>query len=962
MATTSITGFDTSSLLNYYSAQLSQASANTSARTTTHSSTSSKSTSATAKDVTPWATASSASSTSRAAQVLALSKFIDTSAVPTSAGIATDTKMEQDNQKLFALYNAINNLSYLAVMAKSSDSSDGQRAGYNTRFQAGLKEISSYISSASFNLFALQAQSPSSSVTSTATVAMPTFDYTGSVVANSSNITSGISGLTKSDSFTIAMKKGGVTTNLNIDLSQISGDLTMGNIVTYVNQQLSAGGFSTRFKKNLVSGSEDTTDGKKATAQYALQIVPGGTEQISLSANSTPALYLSGTSGLTTASTSVTTTSSTSTVTTAADSQGRITKLTDFSASNDPTAEYSRTVAATKGTAAATTSATATVVDSSGNVYMLGNSSGDIGSQINQGSQDVYLTKYDSAGKALWSKLVGSGGTADGASMALNPSGGVVVVGSTTAKLSTTAVANGTQDSFAVKYDGDGNQVWTTQIQTLNANGANAVSVDSSGNVYIGGQTRGVIGLGQTTSGGQDAYLAKLDSKGKLVYEKQFGTSASDSVSATATTADGSLYVASVQNGHAIVSKYADGDATKAATWSMDMGDLQYGGTVGGLVVKDNGDGTSGVYVSGTTRNGSLNATAANSASGGTDAYLFKATDNGSSVTANKVTYIGTSANESGAGLALGSDGTVYMTGSTAGTFAGQTRSQDKTTNMFVASVKTDGSIGWVNQYGGADGQSTGTGIAIDNSGASVLDALGLPSGKVQGQANADLTSATTLRAGDFFKVALQGDGARTFTITIDKGETLNSLVTKINAQFGSKGKASINYTGKGAALKLEVSEGVTAKLVAGTTDSVVVAANKGTGTAAKTVSGSSDFDALAALGIAPQTLYKAASSSSKTSSSTSSSSTSSSSKTYSLGMPSISLDISTTTGAGAARAQLLTVLSAIQNVYQQSNTTASTASTSTASTANSSMSAAATAYNNSLNAKMSLALNLLSA
>ena len=37
---------------------------------------------------------------------------------------------------------------------------------------------------------------------------------------------------------------------------------------------------------------------------------------------------------------------------------------------------------------------------------------GNFGNQINQGSQDAYLTKYDSAGNVLWTKLLGSTGSA----------------------------------------------------------------------------------------------------------------------------------------------------------------------------------------------------------------------------------------------------------------------------------------------------------------------------------------------------------------------------------------------------------------------------------------------------------------------------------------------------------------------------------------------------------------------
>ena len=118
--------------------------------------------------------------------------------------------------------------------------------------------------------------------------------------------------------------------------------------------------------------------------------------------------------------------------------------------------------------------------------------------------------------------------------------------------------------------------------------------------------------------------------------------------------------------------------------------------------------------------------------------------------------------------------------------------------------------------------------------------------------------------------------------------------MTKINGEFGSNGKASVNYGASGESLKIAVNAGVTAKLVAGP----------------------ADFDALARLGIAAGTLsndifeqqlvlVEFAPRPPQPSGSASAS----------------NMDISTATDAGAARAQLLTVLSAIQNVYQTTNT-----------------------------------------
>jgi len=128
--------------------------------------------------------------------------------------------------------------------------------------------------------------------------------------------------VSSTDSFTVSIKKGGATTDVAIDLSKISGPLTLDNIVQYTNQQLSAAGFSTRFQKVLTSGTIDKPD--KAT--YGLQVSPGGVEQVSLSsAAATPSLYIAGNTGNATAITTTTTAGGTTkSASTAADQQGRL--------------------------------------------------------------------------------------------------------------------------------------------------------------------------------------------------------------------------------------------------------------------------------------------------------------------------------------------------------------------------------------------------------------------------------------------------------------------------------------------------------------------------------------------------------------------------------------------------------------------------------------------------------------
>ena len=848
--------------------------------------------SATGHDVTPWSQKPLAQN-AMDAKVLGTTNFLDTSNVPVLTPSTADGKTEQDNQKLFSLYTAVNTLAYIAKMGQRPDMTSGQLAGLNTRFQAGLKQVQDFIKSSDFNNFTLQAANPTASVTSTATVPFGSFDYQTRTLVSGTNLGNALPGVSASDSFTVAIKKGGTTTNVAIDLSQISGPLTLDNIVQYTNQQLSAAGFSTRFQKVLTSGTIDKPD--KAT--YGLQVSPGGVEQVSLSsAAATPSLYVAGNIGNATAiTTSTTTTNGTKTTSSAADQQGRLIKLSDLAGS--PTSSFS--VNTTPTSAGDTSTASSTVVDAQGNVYVLGNSTGDYGNQLNQGSQDAVLTKYDSAGNVLWQRMLGATGTANGTTLALDPTGGVVIAGSDNAQLTTTSVDNGNTDTFVAKYDAQGNQTWIKQIQTLSQNQAASVSVDSTGNVFIGGQVSGgVIGSGQTRVGGQDAYVAKLDKKGNVVYEQQFGTSGNDTVAATATAADGSLYVASTQNGHAIISKYANGDATTAPVWTQDLGDLQAGGSLAGLTVSG-----SNVYISGTTQNGSLTAggqaSIANASSGGTDAFVFAINDAGASATANFVSYVGTSGQEKAGSVTTGSDGTIYLTGSTTGTFAGASRNIQNVSNMFVTAMNASGAATWTKQYGGLDGTSTGAGIAVDTSGASVLDALGLPRGTVNPNQTVDLAANTTLRAGDSFQIQFTGAASRTATIRIDNGETLQSLATKINIQLQTAGAASVNYTGGGANLKIAVNAGVTLSLVAGP---------KG-------------FDALSRLGIPAGTLTAAAVKGQTTlSTSTGNSNLTTAQPAFGLGLGN-SFDLSTKVGADVARGQLLGVLSAIQTAYQKTNT-----------------------------------------
>jgi hypothetical protein len=744
------------------------------------------------------------------------------STLSNNSASATNTALAGDNDKMFALYSALDRLDYITQMATRDGTVDGQLAGLNQSFQNGLNQVLSFVQNTSLsNLTVLPGQT-TSTAQSSVTIAYPQSDYRGGAAVPDKQIVNPVPGISSSDSFTVSVTRGGVKTDVLIDLSKVSGPLTIDNINTYANQQLAAAGFATRLTRVQTGGS--LTDG---TATWGEQIAYRPGETVSLSSTQAkPSVYIAGVSGL------------------SSDSNGKLIKLSGLDST--PSSTFSTNIAPDSGTA----SAKNTVVDGNGNVYVIGDATGSFGDEVNQGAQDVYLTKYDSAGNVQWTKLLGSADSASGFGLAVDPkSGGVVIAGAVTGDLTPTSIGSGT-DSFVAKYDSSGNQTWLRQVAPVNNDQANSVSVDSSGNIYVGGQVNGAIASGSTSAGGQDAYVTKLDSTGKLAYQRQFGTAGSDSAAQTAIAPDGNLIVASVQNGHAVLSKYAAGDGTSAAMWLIDLGDLK-GGSIGGLTVSGGK-----VYVSGTSSNAALDAggtaSVANANSGGADGFVFAATDNGASASADFVSYVGTGASDQGGGVAV-AGGNIYLTGTTTGTFAGQNRNEPGTHNMFVAQLASDGTVNWTQQYGGLDGESKGLAIAADNSGSSVLDALKLQRGTISVNQSNAIESQTTARAGDYFTLQIKdATGSRSAKITIDKGETLRSLAIKINSALQSDGKATAQAAVGGQGLKIAVNPGVQVQLV----------------------SGPKDFDALAGLGLKPQLLTNVPASAKASSSSTSSSGT----------------------------------------------------------------------------------------
>ena len=109
-------------------------------------------------------------------------------------------------------------------------------------------------------------------------------------------------------------------------------------------------------------------------------------------------------------------------------------------------------------------------VDTSGNVYVTGSTEGGLDGHTHSGEFDMFLVKFNSSGTKQWTKQLGSWSGDWGRGVASDPSGNIILIGS----------SNGGLDAL-VKYDASGMKLWSRQV------GGASVTTDSSGNIFIWG-------------------------------------------------------------------------------------------------------------------------------------------------------------------------------------------------------------------------------------------------------------------------------------------------------------------------------------------------------------------------------------------------------------------------------------------------------------------------------------------
>lgn len=389
-------------------------------------------------------------------------------------------------------------------------------------------------------------------------------------------------------------------------------------------------------------------------------------------------------------------------------------------------------------------------IDSSGNAYVMGNTYGTFPGQTNAGGIDAFVQKYDAGGNVIWTSQLGTSKNEGARGVSVDSNGCVYLVGSIGDYYSNVV------DAFVRKCDSSGKEIWTRQFGTENLTYAQGVAADSSGNVFVIGNTYG----GQANIGVVDAFIRMFSPSGEEIWSKQFGTSNADYAQSLAVDVSGNVYVVGKTYGtlpgqtrqgeyDAFLRKY---DTSGNELWTRQFGTAN-DENVFGLAI----DSTGNVYVTGNTF-GNFPGYGIPS---NIDVFVRKYDACGNELWTRQ---FGTPVGDNIQSISVDSSGNSYTTGynhSTAGD-----------SNIFVRMYSARGKEVWSHQLGTPKNEEA-RGISVDSNGNAY----------VTGYTQGTLSEQTNAGSWDGFLAKISTENLMTIAVDIKPGDSQNTI--KLN----SKGK-----------------------------------------------------------------------------------------------------------------------------------------------------------------------------
>ncbi|XXX77583.1 hypothetical protein WMF30_02245 [Sorangium sp. So ce134] len=311
-------------------------------------------------------------------------------------------------------------------------------------------------------------------------------------------------------------------------------------------------------------------------------------------------------------------------------------------------------------------------VDGSGDIVLIGSTSGPVdfgaGAAPHQGGTDVFLARFDASGARRWDKLFGDSGSQEGRGVTLGRDGSAVMAGNFGGSITFGDMplnSAGGVDIFLAKLNAAGEHTWSRRYGGTNDQHVNGLAIDASDSLAVVGYFTGTLGLGGLC---------------------------------TSMTSAGGY--------DAFVAKL---DPTGVCLWSRRAGGLaeeQFGYGVAS-------DPEGGVVATGSFSGSADFGTGQKTSAGSTDMFIVKYDSDG--VPAWCRTY-GDTAGQTGYAAAIDSTGNVFVTGYFLGsvTFGTSVLHSEGGYDVFIGKLDGDGVPLWGKRFGGA-GDDFGAHVALDS-------------------------------------------------------------------------------------------------------------------------------------------------------------------------------------------------------------------------------------------------------
>jgi hypothetical protein len=194
-----------------------------------------------------------------------------------------------------------------------------------------------------------------------------------------------------------------------------------------------------------------------------------------------------------------------------------------------------------------------TTTDASGNVivagYFAGNANFGGGTLTSAGAFDIFVVKFDANGNHIWSQRFGNATDQWSVAVAADASGNVIVTGYFTGTVDFgggTLTSEGGYDIFVAKFDMNGGHVWSDRFGDASDDVARSVAIDPTGNIFVTGYFAGNVNFGGgllASSGLNDICVVKFGGSGSHVWSDRFGDASDQQGMSAATDASENVIV-----------------------------------------------------------------------------------------------------------------------------------------------------------------------------------------------------------------------------------------------------------------------------------------------------------------------------------------------------------------------------------------------------------------------------------